>query len=549
MPRAARFKIAAIRELHRQLEYAPEETRARQMNAAERLIADIDPQQNYPEDFIIYRITGYRSDRVDDPVTLVGQALLPDLVNLVQILSQELALPENYNERRALAISDVAARLNVSQKTIQRYRKQGLVCHYISTGNGVQKLACFDDALERFIVSNRIQTDRAGAFTRIDESIEGQILDQARQLRAAEHLSLNETALRLAQTHHRAHETVRMLLRRHDRQSSEPIFTEAGPLTDKQLRAIHRAYLRGVEPARMAERFGKTKPTIHRAINRRRAEALRPVQLAYVDLPTFNLADAAHVILSAPAVNWGFAPASATLDVIDIIQQSRAGAPDLELEHALVGGYNFLKSRASRALAKLGDAPSSEALDAVETDLRWIGMLQRRLTLLGFPAALRRVEHNLGRPLTDQTADIVVALFTQAMNVVRGAVDELDPTRGQRLERVAGFAVERALAMTDHRHPVGRAAARHAVGSIIVANRFDSDDAIISSLRLRDDLIGLFDRLGESERSAIVARFGLRGERPFTFAETARRLGMKPVGAVRVAQRGLRELRRVARGV
>src|SRR5688572_3537862 len=121
MPRVARFKIAAIEELHRQLEYAPDETRARQMNAAERLIADIDPKQNYPQDFIIYRITGYRSDHNEEPVTLVGQALLPDLVNLVQLLSEQLALPPDYNERRALMLDDVAARLKVSQKTIQRY--------------------------------------------------------------------------------------------------------------------------------------------------------------------------------------------------------------------------------------------------------------------------------------------------------------------------------------------------------------------------------------------------------------------------------------------
>ena len=66
MPRTARFKIAAIQELLRQLEYAPAETRRRQMDAAEALIADLDPHQNYPEDFIIFRITGYRPDRAEE---------------------------------------------------------------------------------------------------------------------------------------------------------------------------------------------------------------------------------------------------------------------------------------------------------------------------------------------------------------------------------------------------------------------------------------------------------------------------------------------------
>jgi RNA polymerase primary sigma factor len=550
MPRVARFKIAAIAELHRQLEYAPEETRARQMNAAERLIADLDPRQNYPEDFITFRITGYRSDRVDEPVTLVGQALLPDLVNLVQVLSEGLGLPPDYNDRRAVMIADVADRLNVSQKTIQRYRKQGLVCHYISLDDGVQKLACFDDALERFIATNKIQIDRAGSFTRIDQSIENQIIDAARQLRSTDRVSLNEAALQLAEQFQRAHETVRMLLRRHDRRSPEPIFTEAGPLTDKLIRVLHRAWLRGIEPARMAERFGKTKPTIHRAINRRRAELLQHVRFEHVDLPTFKLADAEHVILSAPAVNSGFEPASSRIDVVAIVHQARASAsPDLGLEHALIGAYNVLKARANRAVALIDENPRSQAIDSLETDLRWIGMLGWRLTLLGLPAALRRIEQNLGRPLTEHTADVIAGLFAQAVNVVRSAVDELDPSRGQRLERVAGFAMERALAMSDHHHQQssGRAAARHAVGSIMLPKRVQSGDAIFAALALREDLLMRVNQLGEAERNVIIARYGLRGERPFTFAETARRLGMKPVGVVRVAQRAVRELRRLAR--
>src|SRR5688572_161940 len=112
MPRIARFKIGVIEELLRQLEYAPAETRRRQMENAEKLIADIDPQQNFPEDFIIFRLTGYRSDRNDEPVTLVGQALLPDLVNLVQVLSETLEIEPSYAGRTALTMEQVASRMH-----------------------------------------------------------------------------------------------------------------------------------------------------------------------------------------------------------------------------------------------------------------------------------------------------------------------------------------------------------------------------------------------------------------------------------------------------
>src|SRR5437868_12737498 len=136
MPRAARFKIAAVKDLLRQLEYAPAEVRRRQMDAAERLIGDIDPTQNYPQDFIVFRVTGYRPDAHDEPVTFVGEALLPDLVNLVQVLSENLELPERDERGTALAMDEIAKQLRVSEKTLQRYRKRGLVCHYVTMVGG-----------------------------------------------------------------------------------------------------------------------------------------------------------------------------------------------------------------------------------------------------------------------------------------------------------------------------------------------------------------------------------------------------------------------------
>ena len=92
------------------------------MEAAERLVAEIDPSRNYPEEFVVYRITGYRPDRGGPPVTLVGEALVPDLVNLVQGLSQGLDLSWNDGGRTAVPLIRWIRRLKVSGKTLQRYR-------------------------------------------------------------------------------------------------------------------------------------------------------------------------------------------------------------------------------------------------------------------------------------------------------------------------------------------------------------------------------------------------------------------------------------------
>ena len=123
MPRVSRYKIAEVGDLSRQLMYAPARARRRHMDAAEELVAQIDPGQIYPQEFVVFRITGYRPDHTEQPVALVGEALVPDLVTLIQRLSRTLDLPWEGEGRRAIALDDLARRLNVSAKTLQRYRE------------------------------------------------------------------------------------------------------------------------------------------------------------------------------------------------------------------------------------------------------------------------------------------------------------------------------------------------------------------------------------------------------------------------------------------
>lgn len=555
MPRIARFKIAALEQLLRQLEYAPPSMRRRHMDAAEQLIGDIDPGQNYPQEFITFRVTGYRPDPVEEPVTFVGQALLPDLINFVQVLSENLDLPVDYAGRTAVALEQVASRLNVSGKTLQRYRKQGLVCHYVNFGEGVRKLACFDDSLERFTSRRQSELHKAAAFTRVNGEIEAAIIEQARELHESERLSLNAAALRLAQRHGRAHETIRMLLRRHGRKAAQPIFSERGPLSERNIRLIHRAWRWGIEPAQLAEHFGKTKPTIHRAINRRRRDLLRTLTIEFVRLPTFDLPDAAEVILSSPLVAGGLNQSLPDQDGLQLIDAAlQAATPAADLEDSLLAAYNFLKMRAASAIAALGEWPRSAVLEAIEADLRWAGLLHRRLVMLGFPAALRRIEQNLHRPLRDQPTDQIAALTSLAISVVAQTVEIIDPLRGrsrrrmaeQRLERIVSFAMERALVKLEAPDTSSRAAARHQAGSMPLNDPFGSLDPWQAWLNPRRDLGDLLPKLSETSRSAIIMRYGLEGGPPLTCRAMAVRLGMKPVGVARLLQKVQRELRAAA---
>ena len=53
------FQHSAIRRLRDQLvRYAPREKKLEQVNAAERLITEIQPEKSYPYEYLCFRITG-----------------------------------------------------------------------------------------------------------------------------------------------------------------------------------------------------------------------------------------------------------------------------------------------------------------------------------------------------------------------------------------------------------------------------------------------------------------------------------------------------------
>lgn len=562
MPRASAFKIDALADLHRQLEYAPPETRKRQMDAAERLVGEIDPAIAYPREFVTFRITGYRPD-ASDLMTFPGATLRTDLTNLIQRLSDTLELPprrgKGADASSAITLDRVAQRLGVSAKTIQRYRREGLVCHVVTFAPDHRQLACYEDSLARFSAVRTDRLKKAARFTRISDDTEALIIEEARRLREARPLSLSAAAGVIARRHSRAHETIRQMLRRHDKGATEPIFgRQRDALRERDMKLLHRAWLRGVDLGPMARRFDRSRPAILRAIVRRRAQLLTGLRIAWVELPTFEIEGAESVILSAPVLNHdllALPPLDEALRLLD--WAAVADAADETTEDALLGGWNYLKRRAARSIEKLAtvDAPNSEDVDAIETDLRWAARLHRRLALLAFPAALRRIEMNLGRSLVALPAEQIAGSIRLAAAVIRESLEDVDPSRGQRLERIVSFATERAMAQRPRNAEGssaggggGRAAVRHAPGtSIPLRGVFYALDEWEAWLDPWHGLRAGLSMVSDTSRSMLSMRFGWDGRPPQTMRAIARRIKRGAPVAGRRLQKAIRELRAAAR--
>jgi DNA-binding CsgD family transcriptional regulator len=546
MPRLAQFKIDALGELFRQLEYAPAETRRRQMDAAEHLIADIDPNANYPQDFVIFRITGYRPDRIDEPVTFVGQALLLDLLNMVGMLSRELGLSAEYNQRKALTLKEVGERLNIAPKTIQRYRRQGLVCHYITTSSGARKLMCFDDALSRFVAQHEDRIHKATTFSRMDAKSEAAVIQQARELHSRERLNLNQAALRIADACGRAHETIRQLLRRHDRRSRNPIFIETGPLTQRQLELVHRAWKRGIDPEQIARRLGKSKPAIHRAVNRRRVELLQTLNLHFISLPTFELPDADRVILAAPAVIRAADGDDLNEAMIIAPTNLLRREADEASDDALIAAYNLLKRQSSSAIAMLNSDAGSDQLDQIETNLRWAAWLKQRLIARAIPACLRSIQQHRHQNLADFKGDQMQRDIHDCIAIASEAIESVDPARGQRLERIVSFAMDRFLARAtaSKRSP---SLGRNSVASPRVSSAGRPPLVPWHWLLAPNEWRAHLNKLTAPQKAAMELRHGWSGSPPTTHRRLAGELKLTNIGVVRLLRKAQQNIRAAMR--
>ena len=516
MPRTAAFTSGVLQELFRQLEYAPDETHRRQMDAAEQLLDDIRPDRLYPEDFIVFRITSYRSDRPGTTTAVVGDALQRDLVNFIQRLSWDLDLSPDQSRGHAVAMDQVASRLGVSRRTLQRCRRDGLVMHWVRESSGRRRLSCFPDALDRFLAEHGGRIAAASAMRRMDPH-ERQGVWESAEVEMENHpeLSLNEVALRLAVRMGRGHETIRRLLSRFNASADAPLFTEHGPLTHRDGLLAVRCRRRGVSWARISERFGKSEAAVNRAVLRSRRSALSElierVDQHDADGPDDLDAPECSVNLPHPARHdlWSF---------------QSVDAPSLRRD---LDVSEMLQRRCSTSMAMMGAVPTVESIDQIETWLRWSAMLHLRIVLGCWQRAIAVVEEHLQQPVAALPNEQRAQLITLVFDTICVSADSKQSTD------VADIAssIEGKLSSEMERRSIdprpGRASARVGDGTHALVDIL-RDRWLWSSIMPAQSRFDSLASMPESERPLIEHHFGLDGSRPRTLQELADSEGTTP---------------------
>jgi len=542
VPPLPRLHTPCISDLYEQLRYAPRDAILRDIERAEALADEIDAGVAYPEDWIVFRVTGYRPN-ISAPAIVQGEALLADLSSLVERLSESIAGKARAGRSTPTAddllnIDTLQARWSVSRKTIDRYRKRGLVARRVRDEGGRTILVFSQRVVEAFERRSADVLEDAGAFTRMTDEEATRLLHRARRYKDAG-LSLNEAALRLSRRCGRSHEAVRQLLRRHDRASKQPIFGHLSRPADKRKAIALRAARLGITPSEMARKYDRSRGSVTRMLIEARAERLARYTLAQgqIDEASLQRSEAQADLAPPPAE-----------DLLDLLERARSlPPPSAPLERALAAARTALERKAGALISSLAPNPTARAVDETETLLRWESRIRAVLVDQQLGVVLRTIEDRLAQQVDRIPGRHLAELVVLAIDATARGVQAFDPARGGRLAAPVGLSVSRAVAQWLRSHPsfaaqpgvLGRATARPTRGRSaghwsMRVSPWQADLEADPRVRRRAAA------LDEPWRTLIIARYALGGERPLTTAEAAERLRVSPSRVVAMERQGIR---------
>jgi RNA polymerase primary sigma factor/RNA polymerase sigma factor len=446
-----------------------------------------------------------------------------------------------------LSIEDLAARFNVSTKTISRWRDHGLVAERHIVG-GRRRVGFLASAVEKFIRDNPMRIERGSRFSQLSQQEHDRIIAWARRLAAAGACPA-DVHRRIASRLNRSVETIRYTIKRHDQDHpAEAIFPIAdGRLRPESCERIYHHYQSGENVESIAKRYHRSKASIYRVIQSQRAEQIMLLPLDYIPNALFARKSAEKVVdqpypgldETAKRVRRpsGLPAYLASLYEVPLLTR--------EQEVWLFRKFNYLKHRASALRDTLDhDKPNARVMDQIERLYAEIVEIKNRIVRanlrLVVSIAKRRVSPGDG--FFDLVSD-------GNMSLIR-AVEKFDYARGNKFSTYASWAIMKNYARTipdEHRH---RDRFRSADMELLQAATDRRADEYQQRLAETDRLkqVGKFlDRLDPREQTIIIRRYGLDHEHePQTLKEVGSALGVTKERVRQIEAKAMEKLREAA---
>jgi RNA polymerase sigma factor (sigma-70 family) len=548
-----KFKIAALQELtDQQVRFAPPAQRLQQLARAEKLLTEIDATKVYPYQYVCFRITEFRPDSYAD-LLIPGPDLEHDLCRMMEHLVEKLpAVPVEEVPEPVLTLEQMSKQLNVSTKTISRWRHRGLVGRKVVC-NGRSQVGFVQSIVDRFLKANEEHVARSSRFSQLSEEEKEEILRRARRLSRVSGGTLTEVSRRIAQRLGRSPETIRYTIKNFDRAHPEQaLFPDVtGPLDADTKQIIYSSYRRGISVDTLAKRFRRTRTSMYRVINEVRAQRLLDQPLEYIDHPDFHDSEKETEIMESMPKWEDFEAKKREMRIpkdVPVELQSLYEMPLLnrEQEAHLFRKMNFLKFKAFELREGLDPA------HARIQDLKTIEELQEQAQKIKelLISCNMRLVMSIAKRHSGQTDNFFELVSDGNMSLLR-AVEKFDASRGNKFSTYASWAIMKnyARSIPEEKHRRERYVTGHEeLFETAPDNRTDEQECLASAEQAASRVNRLLEYLDPREQQIIRMRAGLEGgSNPKTLEEIGVELGITKERVRQLNVRIMNKLRSIAR--
>ncbi len=533
------------------MRFTPHDKRLEQLAAAEEFLYSVDPRRNYPLDFITERVTSYRpkSPAID---LVQGRDLQHDIGLLLETVSLTLALSATDASEPVLMIDDLASRLNIASKTLQRWRRRGLPARYFVFPDGKQRIGFFLSSVERFMRSHAEQPEMPARADGRVRQLTGEALARNARRLAAQGCWAEEIARRLAGRFGCSPLAVLSHLQT-DAVSGAALcgtasLAPAAP-ADAVRHRILRAIRHGVSLPRVARRTGLSSYAVYRVLIDHRLARLAARNVNFVDDPLYHQPDAADAIRAIASQN----------PLPDAVDREASRVPrDLppylrELyrtpllsppqERATFIEYNYHKSRFAQARRQLDPTRARRReVEAAEHLADAAAEVRNRLIAANLRLVVSVARKHMRAPLS------LMDLVSEGNITLMRAVESFDTHRGHRFSTYATFALMRGFArqipqmLWEHR----TSGLEQPNVAAITDSRAERTQELMET---RETVALLLKRLEPRERDVLAGCFGLGADAgPQTCQEIGDRLGISRQRVRQIQQTAMEKLRCARRG-
>ena len=356
----AKIVNRCIEQLLKDVRFAPTKRKLQQLSSAEQFLEAVERDKSYPFDFVCYKITKFRSqDEMLANEVIDGESLYTDLLRFVLNLSSQIAEPVQHCGEKVYTVMELSEKFNVSRKTIDRWRSQGLVSRTYIFEDSKRRVGIRESSMRNFISKHPEMFKRAVAFNRMNEEEKRQIIELAIEMAQQQPRCRHEIIEEIAKKVSRAPETVRYTLENYEKANGAgSIFSKPFGVIDPETAVkIQSSFAMGETVEQLAKKYNRSVSSIYRILNQVKAREIKNTEIRYVYLPDFDQRARVNSIL-AEKIDFHTDPVQGIvsskhdmteyLDIINSMPMLNA-----EQEKAAFTKYNCLKYLASKIKEKI----------------------------------------------------------------------------------------------------------------------------------------------------------------------------------------------------